>query len=208
MPDYLEYQKSVAQEFKALENRVRNLIDAANWPEEGRYKEVLLINYLKRILPNNISVGTGFVKSNNNISTQIDIIIYKNSFPTLFKEGDFVIVWPESVLGIIEVKTNIKSSEIEEIIRKSNENGKMIIEDDNKKRNIFNGIFSFNITNDIDAHQTNIKKIAPLDPIDENSLVNNISLGEDYFIRFWDSCAYPTEDAFSYNIYRFSDTII
>lgn len=51
MPNYLEYQKSISNEFKAYENRVRNLIDDANWGEEGRYKEIILINYLKRILP-------------------------------------------------------------------------------------------------------------------------------------------------------------
>lgn len=45
MPDYLEYQKSIAQEFKTQEKRVRQLIDAANWAEEGRYKEILVMNY-------------------------------------------------------------------------------------------------------------------------------------------------------------------
>ena len=42
MPDYLNYQKSVAKEFKAFEKRVRNLIDDRNWGEEGRYKEAIL----------------------------------------------------------------------------------------------------------------------------------------------------------------------
>jgi hypothetical protein len=35
IPKYLEYQLSIAQEFKAYENRVRFLIDDSNWAEEG-----------------------------------------------------------------------------------------------------------------------------------------------------------------------------
>jgi hypothetical protein len=92
MPDYLEYQKSIAQEFKAYENRVRNLINDANWAEEGRFKEIILMNYLKRITPKNVSVGTGFIRNNTGETTsQIDIIIYDNTYPLLFSEGDFVI---------------------------------------------------------------------------------------------------------------------
>ena len=91
MADYLEYHKSIASEFKAYQNRVRNLIGNKHWGEEGRYKEIILMNYLKRVLPKNVSVGTGFVQGNNNLSTQIDIIIYDNTFPVLFSEGDFVV---------------------------------------------------------------------------------------------------------------------
>ena len=62
MNDYLEYQRSVALEFQAYKNRVRNMIGNHHWGEDGRYKEVLLMNYLRRILPNTVSVGTGFVR--------------------------------------------------------------------------------------------------------------------------------------------------
>ena len=62
---------------------------------------------IKRFLPSNLSIGTGFVIKKNNgdtqISNQIDIIIYDNTVPVLFSEGDFVITTYKNVEGIIEV---------------------------------------------------------------------------------------------------------
>jgi len=72
MPNYIEYHKSISKEFKSYENRVRHLIDDAHMGEDGRYKEVILMNYLKRVLPKNLSVGSGFVR-NGEITRQIDI---------------------------------------------------------------------------------------------------------------------------------------
>ncbi|ATW28193.1 DUF6602 domain-containing protein [Candidatus Formimonas warabiya] len=77
--------KIIAREFKAYENRVRNLIDDASWAEEGRFKEIILMNYLRRIVPKNVSVGTGFVRNNDGeITSQVDIIVYDNTYPLLF----------------------------------------------------------------------------------------------------------------------------
>ncbi|MEK4963500.1 DUF6602 domain-containing protein [Weizmannia sp. FSL K6-3076] len=73
-PDSLKYQETIAKEFEAVKDRVRYLIGSAHWGEEGRYKEVILINFLRRILPNTISVGTGFIKDGDNVSTQSDVI--------------------------------------------------------------------------------------------------------------------------------------
>ena len=145
MPNYVEYQKSVAAEFKAYENRVRNLIDGHHWGEDGRFKEIILMNYLKRVLPSYASVGTGFVKSKDSITKQIDIIVYQNTYPTLFSEGDFVILPPESVIGIIEVKSKItNTTKLKQFVRTSNYNANVICGDSEKA--IFNGIFSYNCT--------------------------------------------------------------
>ena len=142
MSNYIDYQKSVACEFDAYKNRVRNIIGNSHWGEEGRHKETVLINYLKRVLPNNVSVGTGFVKNGTQVSKQIDIIIYDTTYPMLFSEGDFVIVIPESVLGIIEVKSNIWTKEnLKEYISTANSNAHIICGD--KERALFNGIFSY-----------------------------------------------------------------
>ena len=194
MPNYLEYQKSVADEFKAYESRVRNLIDNAHWGEEGRYKEIILMNYLKRVLPKNVSVGTGFVRNKDEITSQIDIIIYDNTFPTLFSEGDFVIATPHNVIGIVEVKTHIVSTEICDIIEKANNNAAIIAGGVNEF--IFNGIFSFN------SNRNSIRYINRLEGYDYRSLlekhhfneiiptklyscVNHIALGNKFFIKLW-----------------------
>ena len=34
-----------------IKNRVRNLIGNSNWAEEGRYKETILKNVIRRFLP-------------------------------------------------------------------------------------------------------------------------------------------------------------
>jgi len=59
--DIIEFHKSIGKELKAVQNRVRNLIKDANWLEEGRYKEVVLRNVIRRFLPKNLDIGTGFI---------------------------------------------------------------------------------------------------------------------------------------------------
>lgn len=195
MPKYLDYQKSVAAEFKAYENRVRNLIDDSHWGEEGRFKEIILMNYLKRVLPKQLSVGTGFVRNRDNITTQIDIIIYDNSFPLLFCEGDFIITTPENVIGIIEVKSNISPTMICDIIDKSNKNAAIISGD--TEMLLFNGIFSFNNSSDnsgtyvehlVNHDYKELIKKQNFNQVISNKLyscVNHITLGNRFFLKLW-----------------------
>ena len=87
----------------------------------------MVVDIGEKKLPKFASCGTGFVVGiNEQISTQIDIIIYQNELPLLFKKGDFVIVPQEAVLGIIEVKTKRDSSKIEATVKKAHDNGKLI----------------------------------------------------------------------------------
>ncbi len=141
MNGVMKYQQSIASEFSAIKDRVRFFINDKHWGEDGRYKEVILMNYLRRILPSDVSVGTGFVKNKiGELTGQIDIIVYKSSAPRLFSEGDFVILMPESILGIIEVKSKSTHSTLSNtnsgfsVIQKAEENGRMIGNTD-----IFNG---------------------------------------------------------------------
>lgn len=102
------------------------------------------MNYLRKVLPSNVSIGTGFVINKQNekeqVTSQIDIIIYDNSIPILFSEGDFVIALPESVFGIIEIRSNPRSSEISKAIKKAHNNGEII-----GGKEFFNGIFGFDL---------------------------------------------------------------
>lgn len=194
MPNYLSYQKSVAEEFKAYENRVRNLIDDSHWGEEGRYKEIILMNFLKRVLPKNLSVGTGFVRNKDTITNQIDIIIYDNTFPLLFSEGDFVVTTPNNVIGVVEVKTKIEPVELCDTIGKANENALIISEGSDNF--MFNGIFSFNSGNNPDRYLNHMEAFDYSSLLSRNhfneivsaklySCVNHIALGSSYFIKLW-----------------------
>jgi hypothetical protein len=179
--DPKEFQESITKELDTIRNRVRNLIGASHWGEEGRYKEAILKNVIRRFLPNNLSIGTGFViKKNNNetqISNQIDIIIYDNTIPVLFSEGDFVITTYKNVKGIIEVKTRIRNSELEEVIRKAEDNGRLI------GKEIFNGIFSYEYDENIESGSVSRALKSALK--NARGYVNHISLGPNVFIRLW-----------------------
>jgi len=214
MPNYLEYQKSIAQEFKAQEKRVRYLIDDANWAEEGRYKEVLLMNYLKRTIPKQFSVGTGFARNGDDITTQIDIIVYDNSYPPLFSEGDFVVVPAISVCAIVEVKSNIKSSEIKSHIEKANNNGGIIFNGfcdesyNNRASLFFNGIFSYNMENQFSSHRDNIQCLAPYQEmriVRDKHYTNQICLGGDNFIRYWKTGEGHQYQEKNYSFYEFKN---
>jgi len=209
VPNYLEYQKSIAAEFKAYESRVRNLIDNANWAEEGRYKEIILMNYLKRILPQNVGVGTGFVRSGELITKQIDIMIYENTYPLLFSSGDFIIACGESVLGFIEVKTRVLPSEIAGYINKANYNESVIRNTVRNPKFIFNGLFAYNMVSKIESYYSHLSTIDYLKE-EDNSFkysVNHICLGSEYFIKLWGDRLSPNKitERPRYSFYRMSD---
>ncbi|PPB08844.1 DUF6602 domain-containing protein [Brevibacillus laterosporus] len=187
-PNSLEYQKSIALEFNATKNRIRYLIGSTHWGEDGRYKEVILMNFLRRLLPNNIEVGTGFIKERDNISTQIDIIIYNPSLPLYFKENDFIIVHPKSVLGIIEVKSNPDKNKIAKAIIKASKAGEII-----KGNSIFNGLFIFGEDNNNQNHSSNLLKNpgnsefkgSLVDALSKYNGINHIVSNDRAFIKKW-----------------------
>ena len=183
--DAKEFQKSITEELNVVKNRVRNLIGSRHWGEEGRYKEAILKNILRKFLPRNISVGTGFIVITNNqnkISKQIDIIIYDNSHPVLFSEGDFIITTIKNVKGIVEVKSSIGigNNTFQSVVQHFDETLQPI-QNSIGNRKLFLGIFSFEFNGNIN-----------FTTIDEtlrrsSNKVNHISLGKGHFIRKWRS---------------------
>lgn len=179
-----EFQKSINQELILVKDRVKNLIDIDinHHGEDGSYREAILRNVIKRFLPNNISIGTGFVvaKKNNNFkrTSQIDIILYDNTYPLLFREGDFIITTPKNVKAIIEVKTTIRNADLKNIIDKATKNYEIIVSG-NKK--IFNGVFAFNYDEFNNALSTTVKNALK----GSQGKVNHISLGDKVFIKYW-----------------------
>ena len=201
------FHKSTTEELRVIKNRVRNLIGNRNWGEEGRYKEAILRNVIKRFLPQNFKIGTGFIikrrENDNEInrydidsSRQIDILIFDATRPILFSEGDFYIVTPNSVRAIIEVKANIENQNLTEIIERMNEMGRFINQSQSNQpafidqpiienQPIFNGIFSYegyhNITNRQDVEEKLEVKIK--EGARGINFVNHISLNENIFIK-------------------------
>jgi len=183
--DVKEFQKSITEELNIVKNRVRNLISNHHWGEEGRYKEAILKNILRKFLPSNISIGTGFIVNTNNpngISKQIDIIIYDNTYPVLFSEGDFIITTMKNVKGIVEVKSSIGrgNNTFQSVVHHFDETLQPI-QNVFGNRKLFLGIFSFEFNGNIDSGQID-------DTLRQSAKkINHISLGKDYFIRKWKS---------------------
>lgn len=181
------YQQSIASEFLSIKDRVHFFIGNNHHGENGRYREIILINFLKRILPDSVGVGTGFVKNNQgNLTKQIDIIVFKKDYPKLFSEGDFVILVPESVLGIIEVKSKVYFSRRSRYtenwasnINNANFNGNII-----GNKDIFNGIFSY--SSDITIDEQSINNILS-DKLNSSDFLNHICLNQDFFCKYWDN---------------------
>lgn len=82
----------------------------------GIFRESLIRDFLKRILPKSVSVDSGFIYGFDKAETsrQIDIIIWDSSkYGSIFQTSEFVVVPPESVIAIITVKSNMNNSDIE-----------------------------------------------------------------------------------------------
>lgn len=167
-PNSLEYQKSIAREFNAVKDRVRHLIGSAHWGEDGRYKEIILINFLKRFLPTTVGIGTGFIKDGNRLSTQIDVIIFDPAIAGYFKESDFIIIHPSSVLGIIEVKSNPDKFELSKAIYKASKAGSIV------NRPIFNGVFVFGETDDTENTASELLKYPQRSSQFKNSMIDSL----------------------------------
>lgn len=203
-----DYHISITDELKAVSKRVRSLV--RHWGEDGRHHEAVLRNVIMKFLPERYSIGTGFVikpteiRGEHTPSKQIDLIIYDTNFPIFFKEGDFVIITPDAVKGIIQVKANLQNQNTIETYNDSNENGEFIWEGkSDKSSRIFNGVFSFegysqnnpNVTlleervresyqNHLTEEQVNG---VHANSRDTNYLINHISINKDHFIKHWNS---------------------
>lgn len=185
-----EFHKSITGELVSARDRVRNLIGNKNWGEEGRYKEAILRNLIKRFISQRYIVGTGFIVKNVNgkirCTTQIDILIFDSNYPILFSEGDFYIVTPNSVKAVIEVKTRLRSGDLTEVVEKINEIGLFL--DETRmlgKHDPFIGIFSYEGDHPISSLENQIKNKI-IEGIKNQCHIDCITLNKEIFIEYYD----------------------
>lgn len=189
-----EFHKSSVRELLAVKDRVRNLI--SHWPEDGRHHEAVLISVIRRFLPEHFKIGTGFVVKQtedfniHNSSKQIDLIVYDSTHPVLFKEGDFVILTPDAVNAIVEVKANLAKCNLSEVLKTANENGKFVFK---HKVNypFFNGVFSFEGSEhgleyrSFELAIQNSGREIEDDPNQKYFRVNHVAFNEHFFYKYW-----------------------
>jgi len=192
-----EFHKSTVEELLAVKDRVRNLIN--HWGEEGRYKEAVLKSVIKRFLPEQFKIGTGFIvqqtedRGVHRSSKQIDLIVYNTSYPVLFREGDFVILTPDAVHAIIEVKANLSNQNFKDVLNKANENGKFAFK---YKANypFFNGIFSYDGYENLSTNASSLKTVVSesIEEFETDSnyqkyIVNHIAFNKHLFYKYWEN---------------------
>ena len=126
-----DYWLSVGQEFTHSINRLSKLIGNAHELSTGRYKERLLIDLISNFIPRKYSVGSGFILfptmtfsetgviNDHQMSGELDIIIYDSTnYSTIFKDKDIVVLKPESVRIIIEVKSALNYKQKDDFMKK------------------------------------------------------------------------------------------
>lgn len=157
-----------------------------NYPE-GNYREYLLIEHLRKILPSTVEVGTGFVIDENYHTTnQIDIIVYDGNIAPLFKSGDLVVVVPKSVFGIIEVKTTHYPNKLMKELENAGLNYELIKRSLGVENNseVFNGIFYFKSNLTSKNIRDGNKTVRVLRDFENQSFkVNHIAFGDSIFVR-------------------------
>lgn len=106
----LTYLRSFSNDILANSQRINTLIGHGG--TVGSYREDLLRNMLRKLMPTRYSVDTGFIEDS---PRQLDVIIWDTlNYAPLFREGNVVVVPRSAVRGVIEVKTTLTSKTISE----------------------------------------------------------------------------------------------
>jgi hypothetical protein len=182
-----DYFKSLSLELTSLKNRVRHFIKDKHWLSDGEWKESVLRASLSRCLPADIKIGRGFIYTPDKLSTQIDILLYASDAPVLFRDTDFVIVQPQAVLGVIEVKTKLDRSGIRKAVSRTKEIGQLIP----SVNRPFLSVFSY----DCDVGDvSNVLEDLQSEVTDKSRIIDFMCLGESRLIKYWhNDPAYPQD---------------
>lgn len=216
----IEYHKSIGREIDDMKNRFR-LLTGQDFHRlsDGKHKESIIKNVLSRHLPKNVSAKNGFVKFNqDDVSSEIDILLYSNDRPTLFENDDVVVITPHGVIGGIEVKTNLASTVYKNALYKLADNAEQTRRSIQKSRwenlagvDILNqqpawfALFSYsaNISDELLLAELDIVANGKFDRV-----VNCMSLGPNKFVRFWydyRSHPYSTESFTGWKLYELEE---
>jgi hypothetical protein len=180
---------SLTRELEALRDRVRNFsVDTPHWPTDGEWKESVLRAFLRGCLPSHIEPLRGFVVTPRRGTKQIDLLLYDNRQPVLFRDGDLVFVTPDAVLGIVEVKSNIRNrGDLREALASLADNAELIRTSKRRNDHLFVGLFSYT------THIRETGWRGVLDDLQDvargrpHRIVSYVCLGCSHFSKFWDA---------------------
>jgi hypothetical protein len=187
-PDLVKYFQTIRRELDSVKDRIRSLI--RHWPTDGAHKEAALRSVLRRHLPANLEIARGFIVGTKGSSTEIDLMVIEKSCPTLFRDDGVVIVTPHFVRAIIEVKTELDTTnKIGEAIAKLSAN-KVVCESDPGFRT-WAGLFVYEGGHS--AHERILRQLGAK-WIQNKMPVDCVSFGSDLFIHHVEGRSYGFED--------------
>ena len=135
--DLTGYAALLGESFSTRIELLERVIRGSHYPSLGRYKERLLSQLIRDYIPSQFEVGTGFVlfphedssppggpeyhdplnQSAFAVSRQCDILVFDSTtVPPVFRDDDFVVVRPEAVSAVIEVKGSLTLPETTSIL--------------------------------------------------------------------------------------------
>ncbi|MFN9475235.1 DUF6602 domain-containing protein [Acidovorax sp.] len=176
-----KYFRSISKELGALKDRVRHMIEGEHWPTDGEWKESVLRSTIRRSAPSAVSVGRGFVVTRVGASTQIDVLIYDNAHPVLYRDGDLVFVAPSACVAAIEVKSRLTSGQFGEACERLAEVAEFIRGQGGSRA--FIGLFSYEsqgVNTDRALH-----KLAAVARRQPHRVIDHIALGSEQFFKWW-----------------------
>jgi hypothetical protein len=91
-------------------------------PSIGTHYEKILSDLVSEYLPSSVNVGTGFIYDSlrETVSPQIDLLCYNDqSASPIYHRGDFVIVQPDAVMVVCEIKKTLKCNDLKTWIKKT-----------------------------------------------------------------------------------------
>jgi len=178
--DFIPYLRSITDELNVTKNRVRQLVN--HWPTDGHFKEAVLRHFLRRYLPESVLIGTGFVVNHFGPSGEIDILVVDKEMPTLFKDGELLIVTPESVRAVIEVKTRLSSpSEIKEAVLQLAVR-KAVVARHVQCQNVWAGLLVYE--GEDDRHHALLEALHQVQ-CEQRTLVDFVCYGEDTVVKYF-----------------------
>ena len=187
MPDLMAHAKGIARQIAAVRDEARTL--TSHWPTDGAHREEVLRRLLRERLPARWRVETGFVITASEESRQVDILIIDSHKPVVSRTADgAVIVTPDSVVGMAEVKSKLSG-------RKAYEAALMQLAESAALcagRKVWTGLFMHEAAQQIsfwDGPDDTI--LNALNSVSQATSVQirTVCVGDDLFVRFWENSA-------------------
>jgi hypothetical protein len=177
--DVAKHFRSITSELDSLKDRVRNFISDAHWLTDGEWKESVLRTIIAQRLPDTVKIGRGFILTEEGPTTQCDILLYRSNVPILFRDADLVFLTPDSVLGIVEVKSKVTREVFRNSISKLSNIGRKL---GRHSEHCSFALFSYETASD---PRQWYKEELPSICKHSSEIVDLINLGCSSFVKWW-----------------------